>query len=193
MHACSCSDAGKHSGVLNWGTRLKIIKGVGKGLIYLQNEVPTITVPHGHLKSSNVLLDSEYNPVLMDYALHPVVNSAHVHNVLLAYKSPEYAQHGRISKKTDVWCLGTLILEILTGRYLSHATTTTDLAAWINGIAAEEYSKVFDKEMRAGAATSKTQMEKMLQIGIACCKEDADKRWDLEEAVRQIDLIQHDD
>ncbi|KAL1551884.1 non-specific serine/threonine protein kinase [Salvia divinorum] len=183
---------GKHSGVLNWVTRLKIIKGVAKGLVYLQNEVPTMTVPHGHLKSSNVLLDNEYNPLLMDYALHPVVNSTYVHNVLLAYKSPEYAQHGRISKKTDVWCLGTLILEILTGRYLSHATTT-DLAAWINGIAGEEYSKVFDKDMEAGAVGSRNQMEKMLQIGISCCKEDADKRWDLEVAARQIDLVQLDD
>lgn len=178
--------------MLNWGTRLKIIKGVAKGLVYLQNELPTLTVPHGHLKSSNVLLDSEYNPLLMDYALHPVVNSANIHSVLLAYKSPEYAQHGRISKKTDVWCLGTLILEILTGRYLSHGTST-DLAAWINGIAGEEYAKVLDKDMEAGAAGSRNQMEKMLQIGISCCKEDADKRWDLEMATRQIDLIQHDD
>lgn len=180
---------GKHSGVLKWGTRLKIIKGVAKGLIYLQNEVPTLTVPHGHLKSSNVLLDGDYNPLLMDYALLPVVNSSHVHHVLLAYKSPEYAQHGRITKKTDVWCLGTLILETLTGRYLAHGTST-DLAAWINGIAAEDDSRVFDKGMEAG---SRTQMEKMLQIGISCCKEDADKRWDLDEAARQIDHIQYDD
>ncbi|KAH6788293.1 hypothetical protein C2S51_000037 [Perilla frutescens var. frutescens] len=184
---------GKHSGVLKWSSRLKIIKGVAKGLIYLQNEVPTLSVPHGHLKSSNVLLDEDYNPLLMDYALLPVVNASHVHHVLLAYKSPEYAQHGRITKKTDVWCLGTLILETLTGRYLAHGTSA-DLAAWINGIAGEEESRVFDRQMEGGAsASSRNQMEKMLQIGISCCKEDADKRWDLDEAARQIDLIQHDD
>ncbi|KAH6793380.1 hypothetical protein C2S52_003857 [Perilla frutescens var. hirtella] len=184
---------GKHSGVLKWSSRLKIIKGVAKGLIYLQNEVPTLSVPHGHLKSSNVLLDEDYNPLLMDYALLPVVNASHVHHVLLAYKSPEYAQHGRITKKTDVWCLGTLILETLTGRYLAHGTSA-DLAAWINGIAGEEESRVFDRQMEGGAsASSRNQMEKMLQIGISCCKEDADRRWDLDEAARQIDLIQHDD
>lgn len=179
--------------MLKWGTRLKIIKGVAKGLVYLQNEVPTITVPHGHLKSSNVLLDKDYNPLLMDYALLPIVNATHVHQVLLAYKSPEYAQNGRVSKKTDVWCLGTLILETLTGRYLAHGAGA-DLAAWVNGIAAEDPAGVFDKEMAgAAAATSRGQMEKMLQVGISCCREDAEKRWDLEEAVRQIESIQHDD
>lgn len=185
---------GKHSVALKWGNRLKIIKGVAKGLVYLQNEVPTLIVPHGNLKTSNVLLDKHYNPLLMDYALHPIVNASHVHHVLLAYKSPEYAHHGRISRKTDVWCLGTLILETLTGRFVAHGGAGPDLAAWVNAIAAEDAFSVLDKEMaEAAAATSKGQMEKMLRVGITCCTEDADKRWDLEEAVRQIESIQHDD
>ncbi|KAG6400008.1 hypothetical protein SASPL_141496 [Salvia splendens] len=160
--------------------------GVTKGLMYLQNEVPTLRVAHGHLKSSNVLLDNEYNPLLMDYALHPVVNSAYVHNLLLAYKSPDYAHHHCISKKTDVWCLGILILEILTGKCLPNGTTT-DIAAWINGIAGQEFSLVIHKDMEAAGSTN--QMEKMLQIGISCCIEDTDKRWDLEVAAPQIDQI----
>lgn len=182
---------GKHSAALNWGTRLKIIKGVGKGLLYLQNEVPTLTVPHGHLISSNVLLDKNFNPLLMDYALTPVVNTNQLQNVLFAYKSPEYATHCHVSRKTDVWCLGILILETLSGRYLVQGSSA-DLAAWINGIAAEEYANVFDKEMEA-SQESRRQMEKLLQVGIACCQEDPDKRWDLEEAIRQIEAIQHDD
>ncbi|GKF13724.1 pollen receptor-like kinase 4, partial [Tanacetum coccineum] len=35
-----------------------------------------------------------------------------------AYKSPEFTQHNqRVTKKTDVWCLGILILEMLTGKF----------------------------------------------------------------------------
>lgn len=182
---------GKHSANLNWSTRLKIIKGVGKGLLYLQNEVPSLNIPHGHLKCSNVLLDKEFNPLLMDYALAPIVNSNQLHNVLFAYKSPEYATLGRVTKKTDVWCLGTLILETLTGRYLAQGSTA-DVSSWINRIAGEEYAKVFDKEMEI-SKESRAQMEKLLQIGIGCCQEDVEKRWDLEEALRQIELIHNDD
>ncbi|XP_020548153.1 pollen receptor-like kinase 4 [Sesamum indicum] len=174
---------------LNWPNRLKIIKGVTKGLVHLHNELPSLSVPHGHLKSSNVLLDKDLNPLLMDYTLAPVVNPNQVHQILVAYKSPEYAQHGRTSKKTDVWCLGILILEILTGKFLAQGSTA-DLTAWINAIVGEERAKVFDKEMEISTERCRAEMEKLLQIGIACCQEDPEKRWDLEEAVHKIEQVQ---
>ncbi|KAD5508113.1 hypothetical protein E3N88_15816 [Mikania micrantha] len=62
---------GKEPG-LDWPTRLKIIKGVTQGLAYLYNELPHLSLPHGHLKSSNVLLDNAFNPLLADYALSPL-------------------------------------------------------------------------------------------------------------------------
>ncbi|CAI0628029.1 unnamed protein product [Linum tenue] len=42
---------------LEWENRLKIIKGVARGLSYLHKELPTLIAAHGHLKSNNVLLD----------------------------------------------------------------------------------------------------------------------------------------
>ncbi|KAK6147479.1 hypothetical protein DH2020_018391 [Rehmannia glutinosa] len=56
----------------DWPTRLRIVKGVARGLLYLYNELPSLTAPHGHLKSSNVLLDGSYTPLLTDYGLVPV-------------------------------------------------------------------------------------------------------------------------
>ncbi|GJM89860.1 hypothetical protein PR202_ga06084 [Eleusine coracana subsp. coracana] len=47
-----------------------------------------LTVPHGHLKSSNVLLDASLDPVLTDYALVPVVMPSIATQVMVAYKSP---------------------------------------------------------------------------------------------------------
>ncbi|KAK4487804.1 hypothetical protein RD792_005505 [Penstemon davidsonii] len=188
---------GKHSeeqSGLSWPNRLKIVKGVAKGLVHLYNELPSLTVAHGHLKSSNVLLDKDFNPLLMDYTLVPVVNPSQVHQILVAYKSPEYAQTGRTSKKTDVWCLGILILEILTGKfvakYLGQGSTPygPDLAGWINGIV-EDGTQAFDKEMKAENNCG-SEMEKLLQIGKSCCLEDVEERWDLEKAAREIEQVQ---
>lgn len=186
---------GKHSPEqpgLSWLTRFKIIKGVIKGMVYLKNELPSLTVAHGHLKSSNVLLDKDYNPVLMDYALVPVVNSAQIHQVLVAYKSPEYAQNGQTSKKTDVWCLGILILETLTGKYVAAQGSPGDIAGWINGIVGLDADQVLDKEMEIATATERNQVEKVLQIGIGCCAEDPEKRWDLDEVMRKIEQVEVD-
>ncbi|PWA70642.1 Protein kinase, ATP binding site-containing protein [Artemisia annua] len=102
---------------LDWPTRLKIIQGVARGLNYLYKQFPGISLPHGHLKSSNVLLDNVFNPLLADYALEPILKKNFAKDYMKAYESPEFGQNDkRLTKKTDVWCLGILILEILTGK-----------------------------------------------------------------------------
>ncbi|KAL3565949.1 hypothetical protein D5086_031364, partial [Populus alba] len=83
---------------IEWPTRLRIVKGVAKGLAYLYKEFPTLALPHGHLKSSNVLLDDTFEPLLTDYALVPVVNKDHSQQVMVAYKSPECSQSVRIGR-----------------------------------------------------------------------------------------------
>ncbi|XP_051151980.1 pollen receptor-like kinase 2 [Andrographis paniculata] len=193
---------GKHSEDhpgLPWPARLKIIKGVAKALIYLHNELPSLTVPHAHLKSSNVLLDEEFNPLLMDYTLAPVVNPSQVQQVLVAYKSPEYTTQYRVCKKTDVWCLGILILEVVTGKFViaqGCGHHSADLAGWIHAIV-QEVSKdgrqAFDKEMAVASEKGRAAVEELLQIGIACCEEDLEKRLELEEAVKKIENLREEE
>ncbi|XP_021297074.1 pollen receptor-like kinase 4 [Herrania umbratica] len=183
---------------LDWPTRLKIIKGVARGLIYLYNELPSLVVPHGHLKSSNVLLDEDLEPLLSDYALRPVINQEQAHMVMTAYKSPEYAINGRISRKTDVWCLGILIMEVLTGKFPENYLTpsydsNTNLANWVNEMVKEKKSsEVFDKEM-AGTKNSKGEMINLLKIGLSCCEEDFETRPELKEVVQKIEQLKEGD
>ncbi|KAL1565149.1 non-specific serine/threonine protein kinase [Salvia divinorum] len=183
---------------LNWPCRLKAIKGTVRGLAYLQAELPGLEAPHGHLKSSNVLLDSNYNALLMDYTLGPMVNPAQISEALVAYKCPEYAMSGRTSRKSDVWCLGILILETLTGRavdkYLGQGGQCygAELAGWVKGIVEEANAKgaagVFDKDMEINAE-AEAEAEKLLQIGIWCCQEELEKRLDLVDALAKIEQL----
>ncbi|XP_061357185.1 pollen receptor-like kinase 4 [Gastrolobium bilobum] len=177
---------------LDWPTRLKIIKGVARGLAYLYNALPSVIVPHGHLKSSNVLLDECFEPLLTDYSLSPMINLDHAQQIIMPYKSPEYAQLGRITKKTDVWSLGILILEILTGKfpenYLTHRhNPDSDIASWVNIMITEKRtSDVFDVEM-TGIGNSKAELLKLLKIGLSCCEENVERRLDIKEALEQIE------
>ncbi|KAJ8753152.1 hypothetical protein K2173_017720 [Erythroxylum novogranatense] len=184
---------------LDWPIRLKIIKGVAKGLAYLYKELPSIIAAHGHLKSSNVLLNNSYEPVLADYALVPVINQENAHELMVAYKSPEYLRHGRITKKTDVWCLGMLILEVLTGKFPENflqqgkGKGEEDLASWVNSILPEEWTdKVFEQGI-AGTKGSCGEMTKLLNIGLQCCEMDVEKRLDLKEAVERIEELKEKD
>ncbi|XP_057776660.1 pollen receptor-like kinase 4 [Salvia miltiorrhiza] len=179
----------------NWPCRLKAIKGVLRGLAYLHAELPALDAPHGHLKSSNVLLDSNYNALLMDYTLSPIVNPTQISQALVAYKCPEYALTGQTSRKSDVWCLGILILETLTGKPVDKQLGQQygpKLAGWVKGIVEEANAKgavgVFDKDMEI-SVEAEVEMEKLLQIGIGCCQEELDKRLGLDEALRKIEQL----
>ncbi|KAL6191870.1 hypothetical protein ACLB2K_038259 [Fragaria x ananassa] len=179
---------------LDWPKRLKIVKGVAQGLKYLYNELPSLITPHGHLKSSNVLFSETYEPLITDYGLIPIVNPEHAQTLMVAYKSPEYVATKRITKKTDVWSLGVLILEILTGKlptnFLQHGKgSEEDLASWVNSVPKEEwFTQVFDREMNA-SKNCEGEMLKLLKLGLECCEGDVEKRWDLKEAVGRIEEL----
>lgn len=183
---------------LDWPTRLKIVKGVARGLAYLYNALPSLIVPHGHLKSSNVLLDESFEPLLTDYALSPVINLDHAQQIIMPYKSPEYAQLGRITKKTDVWSFGILILEILTGKFPENYiaprhNTDSDIASWVNIMVTEKRtSEVFDVEM-GGLGNSKAELLKLLKIALSCCEENVERRLDIKEALEQIEDLKEGD
>ena len=183
---------------LDWPTRLKIVKGVSQGIEYLHKEMPNMIAPHGHLKSSNVLLSESMEPVLTDYGLVPVINQDVAHEMMVIFKSPEYLQNGSITKKTDVWSLGILILEILTGKFptnfmqQSGKGSELSLADWVDSVVQEEWSReVFDKDMEV-TSNNEEEMVKLLKIALACCDVDVDKRLDLKEAVDRIQEVQED-
>ncbi|MFS7918706.1 putative protein kinase RLK-Pelle-LRR-III family [Helianthus anomalus] len=180
---------------LSWPTRLKIVKGIARGLLHLYNELPSLITPHGHLKSSNVLLNQEFESLLTDYGLVPITNQEHARDVMIAFKSPEFRNHGRITKKTDVWSLGVLILEIMTGRFPANTFHFSkggdlELTNFLDSIMKEDVTvDMFDKEIGAFDKRNEGEMLKLLNIGLSCCEPDVEKRWDIKEVVDRIEKV----
>ncbi|KAK6774513.1 hypothetical protein RDI58_029752 [Solanum bulbocastanum] len=186
-------DRGVSHGELNWPTRLRIIQGVASGMCYLHSEFASYAVPHGNLKSSNILLNEKYDPLLSDYAFYPLINNTQIVQSLFAYKAPEAIQHQYLTAKCDIYCLGIIILEILTGKfpsqYLNNQKGGTDVVQWVqSAIADQRESELIDPEI-ASATDSVEQMVKLLHVGAACTISDPDKRIDMKEALRRIEEI----
>lgn len=186
-------DRGVSHGELNWPTRLRIIQGVASGMSYLHLEFASYAVPHGNLKSSNILLNGKYEPLLSDYAFYPLINNTQIVQSLFAYKAPEATQHQHLTPKCDIYCLGIIILEILTGKfpsqYLNNQKGGTDVVQWVqSAIADQRESELIDPEI-ASATDSVEQMVKLLHVGAACTISDPDKRIDMKEALRRIEEI----
>ncbi|OWM66557.1 pollen receptor-like kinase 3 [Punica granatum] len=187
-------DRGPSHAALDWLTRLKIIKGISRGIGVIHNELASSDLPHGNLKSSNVLLGTDNEPLLADYGFKQLLNTSNALQSLFAYKAPEAAQYGMISPKCDVYCLGIIILEILTGKfpsqYLHNGKGGTDVVEWVIAAISEgREAKLFDPEITS-STNCFNEMEKLLHIGAACTETNPELRLDMKEATQRIEEIQ---
>ncbi|XP_061996380.1 pollen receptor-like kinase 3 [Rosa rugosa] len=187
-------DRGTSHSELTWPTRLRIIQGVAKGMKFLHTEFAAYDLPHGNLKSSNILLDKDYEPILNDYAFHPLINPSNAAQTMFAFKTPEYIESQQISPKSDVYCLGIVILEILTGKfpsqYLSNGKGGIDVVQWVQSAMAEQREQeLLDPEIETNTESA-NQMLQLLQIGADCTESKPDRRPDIREAIRRILEVQ---
>ncbi|KAF5764258.1 putative protein kinase RLK-Pelle-RLCK-VIIa-2 family [Helianthus annuus] len=106
---------------LPWSIRMKIAVGAAKGLAFLHEEA-TRPVIYRDFKTSNILLDAEYNAKLSDFGLAkdaPEGDKTHVSTRVMGtygYAAPEYVMTGHLTSKSDVYSFGVVLLEMLTGR-----------------------------------------------------------------------------
>ncbi|XP_022960924.1 leucine-rich repeat receptor-like protein kinase TDR [Cucurbita moschata] len=120
---------------LNWPMRFQIAVGVAQGLCYMHHECSP-SVIHRDLKSSNILLDSEFNAKIADFGLAKLLvkqgEPASISAVAgsFGYMAPEYAQIPRINEKIDVFSFGVILLELVTGKEALTGVEDSSLAMW---------------------------------------------------------------
>ncbi|KAG8484944.1 hypothetical protein CXB51_021220 [Gossypium anomalum] len=105
---------------LTWSKRMRIALGAAKGLAFLHGAGRPVI--YRDFKSSNVLLDADFNAKLSDFGLAkdgPMGDQTHVSTRVMGthgYAAPEYVMTGHLTARSDVYGFGVVLLELLIGR-----------------------------------------------------------------------------
>lgn len=182
---------------LSWATRLKIASAAAHGLQYLHCEANPPVI-YRDLKSSNILLDNNFNPKLSDFGLAklgPVGDKTHVSTRIMGtygYCAPEYAMSGKLTLKSDIYSFGVVLLEIITGRKVIDSTRKPgeqNLVTWARPLLKDRrsFSQLVDP-MLEGRYPVRC-MHHAVAIVAMCLQEHANYRPAIDDIVVALDYL----
>jgi TolB-like protein/tetratricopeptide (TPR) repeat protein len=119
----------KRAGPLSTGKAIFITKQVGEGLA----EAHRLKVVHRDLKPKNIMIDREGNARIMDFGIARSIKAKGITEKGISlgtpkYMSPEQMEGKEVDRRSDLYSLGIIIYEMVTGRVPFEGETALALA-----------------------------------------------------------------
>ncbi|CAI0461278.1 unnamed protein product [Linum tenue] len=171
----------RHRGILTWEARMKVLLGTAKALAYLHEAIEPKVV-HRDIKSSNILIDDEFNSKVSDFGF-----------VEFRYVAPEYANTGLLNEKSDIYSFGVLLLEAVTGRDpvdYGRPANEVNLVEWLKMmVGTRRADEVVDPNLEVKPATR--ALKRALLVALRCVDPDSEKRPKMSQVVRMLEAEEY--
>lgn len=182
---------------LSWSLRLKAALGAAKGLAFLHNAKTKVI--YRDFKTSNVLLDSNYNAKLSDFGLAkdgPTGDKSHVSTRIMGtygYAAPEYLATGHLTSKSDVYSFGVVLLEMLSGRRAvdkNRPSGEHNLVEWAKPYLAHKRKlfRVIDNRLEGQYTLDGAHA--VANVSLRCLSVDPRFRPNMTEVVKELEQLQ---
>ncbi|KAF6172182.1 hypothetical protein GIB67_024804 [Kingdonia uniflora] len=188
LHGAMCQH-----GYLTWEARMKVLLGTAKALAYLHEAIEPKVV-HRDIKSSNILIDDDFNAKISDFGLAKLLGAGKSHITTrvmgtFGYVAPEYANTGLLNEKSDVYSFGVVLLEAITGRNpvdYGRAAPEVNLVDWLKMMVGSRRSEeVVDVNIETRPSTR--ALKRTLLTALRCVDPDSDKRPKMSQVVRMLE------
>uniref|UniRef100_A0ACD5VIY2 Uncharacterized protein n=1 Tax=Avena sativa TaxID=4498 RepID=A0ACD5VIY2_AVESA len=183
----------RQHGVFTWENRMKVVIGTAKALAYLHEAIEPKVV-HRDIKSSNILIDDEFNGKVSDFGLAKMLGSdkSHITTRVMGtfgYVAPEYANTGMLNEKSDVYSFGVLLLETVTGRDpvdYSRSANEVNLVEWLKMMIANRRAEEVVDPILEVRPTIRA-LKRALLIALRCVDPDSEKRPKMGQVARMLE------
>ncbi|KAK6142176.1 hypothetical protein DH2020_005231 [Rehmannia glutinosa] len=182
---------------LSWSLRLKVAIGAAKGLAFLHSSEAKVI--YRDFKTSNILLDSNYNAKLSDFGLAkdgPTGDKSYVSTRVMGtygYAAPEYLATGHLTAKSDVYSYGVVLLELLSGRRAidkNRPTGEHKLVEWSKPYLSHKRKVFRIMDNRLEGQYTMDAAQKVANIALRCISLEPKLRPKMEEVVKELEQLQ---
>ncbi|KAG0578615.1 hypothetical protein KC19_4G036900 [Ceratodon purpureus] len=181
---------------LTWPLRLRIAAGTAQGLAFLHHQCEP-SIIHRDMKTSNILLDENFESCLTDFGLARLMelHMSHVSTVVAGtpgYVPPEYGETWRATAKGDVYSFGVVMLELASGKRpigpAFHGMEGGNLVAWVRALTkANRHTEVYDPVVvRTGDTES---LRRFLMLAVSCTSTEARQRPTMMQVTAQLEEL----
>ncbi|CAA2978211.1 probable receptor kinase At2g42960 [Olea europaea subsp. europaea] len=183
----------RQHGSLTWEARMKVLLGTAKALAYLHEAIEPKVV-HRDIKSSNILIDDDFNAKVSDFGLAKLLGAGTSHITTrvmgtFGYVAPEYANTGLLNEKSDVYSFGVVLLEAITGRDpvdYGRPAQEVNLVDWLKMMVGSRRSEeVVDPCMDTRPSTK--ALKRALLTVLRCVDPDSNKRPKMSQVVQMLE------
>uniref|UniRef100_A0A803MEU3 non-specific serine/threonine protein kinase n=1 Tax=Chenopodium quinoa TaxID=63459 RepID=A0A803MEU3_CHEQI len=203
------------SSTLTWLRRIKIALDAAKGLAFLHGLERQII--YRDFKTSNILLDANFNAKLSDFGLAkegPMGDQTHVSTRVMGtygYAAPEYVMTGKASNvlfdkfillfqnmeghltaRSDVYGFGVVLLEMLIGRRAldkSRPSREHNLVEWCRPLLNNNKKLLRILDARIDGQYSVKAMMKVASLGYQCLSQNPKGRPLMSQAVETLEAV----
>ncbi|KAL1559300.1 non-specific serine/threonine protein kinase [Salvia divinorum] len=176
-----------------WPTICSISIGIARGLHHLHTALEKPIV-HGNLKSKNILLGAEYHPYVSDFGVRLLLSPSTGQQMVEAsgfegYKAPELIKMKDACEESDIYSLGIIFLELLSGKqavdgkdqdfYLPSAMTSADL----------HHPEILVGLKNDERVVTEDCMLRYFQLATACCSPSRRRRPNIKQILDKLQNI----